>query len=419
MALRKALKTLPQTLGETYERILCAINEDDSDYAIRILRWLAFCCRPLLIEEIAEVVAIDVERNPAFNNDEVLEDPLEVLSICSSLVTITATGKHSSTKRIVTLAHYSVKEYLTTEKILQSRAARYGIQGIACNEFIAKGCIGYLLQFQGPSPVSKATFQESKLARYAARFWITHTQAAAQNAEDLNCMIMELFSTENGAYLNWSRIYNPDRPWERPNFDRTLAEVPAPLYVASLCGLVEVVDLLLFKARADVNARGGEFGTPLQAASGKGHDKTVELLLDKGADVNAQSGLYNTALQVASIEGHDRIVELLLAKGADINVQSEFYGTALQAASERGHDKTVELLLAGGANINASARFYGTALEGALRNGHNRIVELLFARGANINAQGEFCGTALEEALRGGRKRIAKLLLNRGANINE
>jgi hypothetical protein len=112
MTLRKALTTLPQTLGETYERILCAINEDDSDYAIRILRWLAFCCRPLLIEEIAEVVAIDVERNPAFNNDEVLEDPLEVLSICSSLVTITATGGDSLTKRIVTLAHFSVKEYL-------------------------------------------------------------------------------------------------------------------------------------------------------------------------------------------------------------------------------------------------------------------------------------------------------------------
>ncbi len=133
VALRKALTTLPQTLGETYERILCAINEEDSEYAIRILRWLAFSCRPLLLEEIAEIVAINVERNPAFNSDEVLEDPLEVLSICSSLATITVVEDHPSTKRIVALAHYSVKEYLTTESILQSRAARYGIQSIACN----------------------------------------------------------------------------------------------------------------------------------------------------------------------------------------------------------------------------------------------------------------------------------------------
>jgi hypothetical protein len=98
MALRKALTTLSQTLGETYERILCAINLEDSDYAIHILRWLAFCCQPLLIEEIAEVIAIDAERNPAFNKDEVLEDPLEVLSICSSLVTITATEGDSFRK---------------------------------------------------------------------------------------------------------------------------------------------------------------------------------------------------------------------------------------------------------------------------------------------------------------------------------
>jgi hypothetical protein len=382
-ALREALTTLPQTLGETYERILCAINEDDSDYAIRTLRWLAFCCRPLLIEEIAEVIAIDIERNPAFNNDEVLEDPLEVLSICSSLVTITATEGDSSTERIVTLAHYSVKEYLTTENILQSRAARYGIQGIACNEFIAMGCISYLLRFQGPGPFSNATIKESKLALYAAKFWITHTEAAAQNAEDLNRLIMELFSTENGAYLNWIRIYDPDRPWESRNFDRTLAEVPAPLYIASLSGLVEIVDLLLFKARTDVNAQGGILGTALQAASRGGHDKTVELLLNRGADINAQGGILGTPLQAASRGGHDKTVELLLNRGADINAQGGILGTPLQAASRGGHDKTVELLLNRGANIMQGG-LYGTALQVASRGGHDKILELLVNRGANI-----------------------------------
>jgi WD40 repeat protein len=36
---------------------------------------------------------------------------------------------------------------------------------------------------------------------------------------------------------------------------------------------------------------GGVYGTALQAASGGGHDKTLELLLGKGADVNALHGL--------------------------------------------------------------------------------------------------------------------------------
>jgi hypothetical protein len=385
MALRKALKILPQTLGETYERILCAINEDDSDYAIRILRWFTFCCEPLRIEEIAEVVAIDIERNPAFNSDEVLEDPLEVLSICSSLVTITTIEGYPLPKRIVTLAHYSVKEYLTTEKILRSRAARYGIEGIACNGFIAMDCVSYLLRFQGSGPFSETTIQKSKLALYAARFWITHTQAAAQNAEDLNRLIMELFSTKNGAYLNWSRIYDLDDRWARPNFDKKLDEVPVALYVASFSGLTEVVDLLL-KAGADANARGGYYKTPLQVASEEGHDRIVELLLNKGANVNAQSEAYGTALHKASIRGHDKIVELLLNKGANINAQGGYYDTAIQAASIGGYNKIVELLLNKGANINAQGGHYGTAIQAALRGGHNKIVELLLNRGANINA---------------------------------
>jgi ankyrin repeat protein len=44
----------------------------------------------------------------------------------------------------------------------------------------------------------------------------------------------------------------------------------------------------------------------------------VELLLGKGADVNAQGsgGEYGNALQAASFRGHEKVVELLLGRGA-------------------------------------------------------------------------------------------------------
>jgi hypothetical protein len=81
LMLRKSLATLPPTLppklDETYDRILCTINKNVCEYAVRILQWLAFSTRPLRVEEIAEVVAIDPERDPAFEPQEVLEDPLE------------------------------------------------------------------------------------------------------------------------------------------------------------------------------------------------------------------------------------------------------------------------------------------------------------------------------------------------------
>ena len=144
--LQKSLTTLPSTLDETYDRILCAINDDDSQYAVRILRWLAFSKRPLQVEEVAEVVAIDPERDPAFDRDEVLEDPLDVLAICSSLVTIATNDEHmwessGSTGKVVLLAHYSVKEYLISGRCRQDRVIRYNMQDITCNEFIAKSCL--------------------------------------------------------------------------------------------------------------------------------------------------------------------------------------------------------------------------------------------------------------------------------------
>ncbi|RYO97384.1 hypothetical protein DL765_011228 [Monosporascus sp. GIB2] len=78
------------------------------------------------------------------------------------------------------------------------------------------------------------------------------------------------------------------------------------------------------------------------------------MLLANGANVNAQSGFCGTALQAASSKGHDKIVEMLLAYGATVEAPSRCYrpdGDALQASSSEGHDKIVEVLLAKGAML--------------------------------------------------------------------
>ncbi|KAF2178431.1 hypothetical protein K469DRAFT_599451, partial [Zopfia rhizophila CBS 207.26] len=256
LTLRKSLATLPPTLDETYERILCAINKEDTEYAVRILRWLTFSSRPLLVEEISEVVAIDVERVPVFDREEVLEDPLEVLSICSSLINIATTeestpragnGSSESTRLVVVLAHYSVKEYLISKRIQQGRAVRYSMQDVACNEVIAKSCLEYILQFQQSDSFSGESIEEFKLAKYSAEFWITHAQAALDHSEALSRLILKLFLTRNGAYINWIRIHDPEKPWQESNFRKVLETVPAPLYYASQAGLSKVVSLLLLE----------------------------------------------------------------------------------------------------------------------------------------------------------------------------
>ena len=42
---------------------------------------------------------------------------------------------------------------------------------------------------------------------------------------------------------------------------------------------------------------------------------------DTTADVNAQGGQYDNALQEASIGGHEKVVQMLLDRGAGVNIQ--------------------------------------------------------------------------------------------------
>jgi hypothetical protein len=348
--LRKSLATLPRTLDQTYDRILTAISEEHSDYAIRILQWLTFSARPLSVEEVAEVVAIDVARDPAFDRDEVLEDPLEVLDICSSLVTITtnkADRRSGSAQRIVALAHYSVQEYLVSDRIRQGSAKQYSMQEAKCQSAITRGSLKYLMQLQ--QPLEEETLPVFALARYSAEFWSSHLRKTADEGEQAGQLAASLMAKEQPAYLTWIRLHDPDRPWEEPNLEKSDDNIPMPLYYAALLGF-SIVTRLLLDAGADVNAQGGEYGNALQAASYRGHKQVVKTLLDKGAEVNAQGGFFGNALQAASFEGHEQVVKTLLDKGAEINAQGGRYGNALQAASLEGHEQVVKTLLNAGAH---------------------------------------------------------------------
>ena len=147
------------------------------------------------------------------------------------------------------------------------------------------------------------------------------------------------------------------------------------LYKAAENGFEAIVKLLLDKeALVKVNATGGFHGNALRAASYQGHDKVVEILIDKGANVNLQGGIYGNALQVASYKGHDKVVQILLDKGANVNAQGGDFGNALQVASHGGHDKVVQILLNKGADIKVE-EMYSVYLQKALSRLHDKEVQ--------------------------------------------
>ncbi|KAG9240039.1 hypothetical protein BJ878DRAFT_469094 [Calycina marina] len=301
-ALRKALKCLPKTLDETYARILVSIDENYSQDAFRILQWLVYSARPLRMEEMVEVIAIDTEQSQ-FNSENRLPDPRDLLTICSSLVTtisVTTEGDYGNSHQIteLRLAHFSVKEYLISDRIRTGTVFQYDIQSRG-EEEIAQSCLKYLLHFQR-GVLTSGNLNTFPLALYAAEHWCRHFRAL-KAPDQASKLTMQLF--QGDAFQNWIRLCDPDSDFERTNMKKNIRSIASPLYYTSREGLFEPVSLLLEKG-ADVNAQGGYYGNALQAASLGGHEAVAALLLEKGADVNAQNGgIYGNALQAASATG--------------------------------------------------------------------------------------------------------------------
>lgn len=167
-ALVKALESLPKTLDDTYARILTSIEEDYQQEARRALIWLAFSKRPLRIQEVAEAAVVDPELSPPFDPEDRLHDPCNnILEILGSLVTISLKGVTSDAddnsssgwgsalddtdddlpSKEIRLAHFSVKEYLLSDRIQNGSASKFGATSLEADHFISGSSLLYILHY--------------------------------------------------------------------------------------------------------------------------------------------------------------------------------------------------------------------------------------------------------------------------------
>ncbi|KAI4248958.1 MAG: hypothetical protein L6R42_009138, partial [Xanthoria sp. 1 TBL-2021] len=257
--LRESLKNLPKTLDDTYARILCAIKEEHIKYVLSLLQWLVSSARPLRLEELAEVIAIDIDSNPRFDVERRFLEKRDALKICSSLVTtvdvVNDQFSGGETHTELKLAHFSVKEYLLSDRIRMGPAERYSITHVGSNQYIGEACISYLSHFEDPSFFELHDVSDFPLARYAARYWTQHVRHADADARTVHQLTIDLFASEKGAYGNLNWLYDPDYQRREASAGKNYRFSP-PLYYASQAGLVKATKLLI-EAGADVNAGGG------------------------------------------------------------------------------------------------------------------------------------------------------------------
>ena len=427
-SVRHTLDELPESLDETYERVLKEIKKPNRDHARRVLQCLVVAIRPLRVEELAEVLAVNFDEDgmPKLNPNWRWDDQEQaLLSSCSSLIAIVKSGG----SRIVQFSHFSVKEYLTSDRLASSSGhiSLYHIDLQPAHTILAQASLSVLLR-SDDRVEENGVRNSSPLARYAAEHWVAH----AQDAKVPSCLRKAteyLFDVDKPYFASWVKLHDMDT--EAPSTSTFFMFAPnskssvTPLYYAARCGFQGLVEHLIAKNPEDVGAKGGNYVTPVIAALAAGQFQTAKILRDNGADVDVAGYDRYTPLHSAVFEGDLEMVQVLLKYKADVNAANYSGLTPLHRASigiQPGPSNNplwlsivARLLLEHGADVNSRDSSQSSPLHEASRTGYVEVVRVLLEHGADVGAEDDDGRTALQVAMNKRRDEVTKLLLEHGA----
>ena len=323
-SVKRALDSLPLTLDKTYEQLLDRIDGDeDRSLTRQILQILAFSFRPLSLAEISTMLQITPgERH--LDESKCLTHPSDILDICGSLL------KYNDRVGQVTLAHHSVKTYLTSAP--RNSASYFLLEEKNSHRALALACVTYLCfdDFAKEQKPGSKAFEKIHRLDYVTQYWGLHMKEVENPDEVLwESLRYFLLSADDGRqnFLNWVRILIPNSRF---------AHRTSPLYYAASYGLTNTVKYLL-EMGVDVEEHGGRGGaTPINIAAYRGNLEVVKLLYEHGADPvkpDISSGL--NAMQWAIIEKMWSVVDYLEEKGCKSNNLGPLAGYYERLSSQR------------------------------------------------------------------------------------
>ena len=110
--------------------------------AQRILSLLCYALRPLSIEEVIEALAVDIDDLECYNpRRRSAGGANHLVRICPRLIEI---NLGTVCTQEVWIAHFSVQEYLLSDRFRSSEAANFALLGPLQHGRISKACLLYL-----------------------------------------------------------------------------------------------------------------------------------------------------------------------------------------------------------------------------------------------------------------------------------
>ncbi|KAK4184425.1 hypothetical protein QBC35DRAFT_58000 [Podospora australis] len=366
---KKALQQLPETLDETYERILSSIPSECTHIV-----WRALCLLGTIsmvpIRPLRSFVSTDD------SDDETMEDEIDeevFLEIMGSLLILTEPADDKPHEgRLVRLAHYTVKEYLESTRAAHSPTAS--------TFFLPSSrAIGYsfrivLRTLSTEPPQSSASWRIFR--QYCKKHWDDVLQLADPVIAGDPSLSQLTFMAMDPRSPNYYRLIPKDSAWKELGSKRYafVDEFPHRPDVAVLINLIRknlyattAAFLLQYSPRqlADLctfEAEGMEKRPLVGWLARDHHDKYLLLLLDRaGSEFHYDRAcLLVWAMELYNDYGVSETLSTLLSAKVPVN-PSNTRITPLQIAVRRIRAADVRILLEEGADPNAVGERNGWA----------------------------------------------------------
>jgi hypothetical protein len=236
---------------------------------------------------------------------------------------------------VVQFSHFSVKEYLTSERLATSRqdVSRYHVTFKTAHTILAQACVSVLLQVDDHNEKDDIK-KSAPLAEYAAEYWVRHAQF-----EDVASRIKgmgHIFDLDWPYFAAWRRLYDIDViPPNGSVFYRfrqnSKPGANIPLYYAALCGFANLAEQLIAEHPQTIDSY---FRTPAVAALAGGHFELAQVLHRNGSSVEPRGDFENTPLHSAAaygdLDSRNGSIEVLLDYEVDASAQNTVSFAALR-----------------------------------------------------------------------------------------